>query len=533
MTQKGVHTTVQNEKVFRCWDYPVFFLLTGLKVSAIFYFFSYWFSLRDWRYYPLCFSIMALIFTVISVNNLGKWFLLLSMRKPGPMTASPGWRTAVITTFAPHAESCEMLEETVKALVVQDYPHDTWVLDEGDDDQVKALCLRLGAKHFSRKNLSQYHTENGTFQSHSKHGNYNAWLYSIGFEHYDIITAFDPDHIPQPEFLSRVLGYFHDPKVGYVQAAQAFYNQKASFIARGAAEETYAYYSCVQMAAYGMRYPIIVGGHNTHRVTALKQVGGLAPHDADDLLITLLYRESGWQGVYVPEIHAKGLTPVDWHGYLTQQQRWARSVLDLKFRHQPKKSKNLALRPRIMSLLHGLNYLHRSLLILIGLGLMLFMLATGNSPKIFSYETIPGLVGLCAVLQMCEFYRQRFYLDWRNEWGIHWRVALLHFAKWPYMLFALYEAIINRQGPYQLTRKVQSKLQHSMLLWPNMLVIALMGSASMISKVSGSIIHPSLYLCAGMIVLGALTLIVTEQLNFPAPYDKSLWKKTRPISTKE
>ena len=48
-----------------------------------------------------------------------------------------------------------------------------------------------------------------------------------------MIAAFDPDHVPEAEFLSAVLGYFDDPSVGYVQAAQAYYNQAASFIARG------------------------------------------------------------------------------------------------------------------------------------------------------------------------------------------------------------------------------------------------------------------------------------------------------------
>ena len=112
-----------------------------------------------------------------------------------------------------------MLEETIRALIALDYPHDTWVLDEGDDDHVKALCRKLGAHYFSRKNRSQYQADSGTFKSHTKYGNYNAWLDEIGFERYEIVVAFDPDHIPEPTFLSKVLGYFDDPKVGYVQAA--------------------------------------------------------------------------------------------------------------------------------------------------------------------------------------------------------------------------------------------------------------------------------------------------------------------------
>src|SRR5919206_567306 len=67
------------------------------------------------------------------------WFLLLLMRRPRPIPARAGWKVGVATTFVPGAESLEMLEETVRALVAMEYPHETWVLDEGDEPQVRAL----------------------------------------------------------------------------------------------------------------------------------------------------------------------------------------------------------------------------------------------------------------------------------------------------------------------------------------------------------------------------------------------------------
>jgi cellulose synthase (UDP-forming) len=70
-----------------------------------------------------------------------------------------------------------------------------------------------------------------------------------------VIVAFDPDHVPDRNFLVRVLGYFADPDVGYVQAAQVYYNPAARLVARGAAEETYAYYSSIQMSSYAVGYP--------------------------------------------------------------------------------------------------------------------------------------------------------------------------------------------------------------------------------------------------------------------------------------
>jgi cellulose synthase/poly-beta-1,6-N-acetylglucosamine synthase-like glycosyltransferase len=521
MTDIGTKS-ITSERLFRWWDYPIFLLLSVASLGVILSFFSHWFSFKDWKSHPVSFGLMTVILIVILANNLGRWFLLYCMRKPRSMTPRPGWRVAVVTTFVPNGEPLEMLEATLQAFVGLDYPHDTWVLDEGDDEKVKALCLKLGASHFSRKNLPQHQAREGTFQSDSKHGNYNAWFYEIGSDHYDIIAAFDPDHIPYSSFLSSVLGHFEDPKVAYVQAPQAYYNQKASFIARGAAEETYAYYSSVQMASYGMGYPIIIGSHNTHRVIALKQIGGFAAHDADDLLITLRYQTAGWEGVYVPQILARGLTPVDWGGYLRQQRRWARSVLDVKLRYSFEHSKTLSWKSRIMSFLHGLNYLHRAVMIFFGLFLIGLMLATGRTPAVVSYPTIQKLGTLCAVLQLSEFYRQRFYLDPWNEWGFHWRVALLQYAKWPWFLWALLDVLLDRRVAYILTPKVKSKYRDQLLLWPNVVVIIALVGAWFAGRMLERTVPPLVLFVAAILLVMSVVLIWTEYWQFPKPYDKEM-----------
>jgi cellulose synthase (UDP-forming) len=523
-----------SEKLFKKSDYVFFTILTLLNFSAIAYFMVYWFSSNEWRDHPLIFSIITLILSAILVNSQGRWFVLLYMRRPKPMVARAGWKVAVVTTFVPGAEPLDMLEETVQALVALDYPHDTWVLDEGDEAQVKALCYALGAQHFSRKSFPHYHTAQGTFQSHSKHGNYNAWLAEVGFKHYDIITAFDPDHVPKPSFLDHVLGYFEDPQVGYVQVAPAYYNQETSFIARGAAEETYAFYSTMQMASYGLgdatpneisdyyQMPQIIGCHNTHRVTALRQIGGFAPHDADDLLATLFYWASGWRGVYVPQILARGLTPVDWQGYLTQQRRWARSILDIKLRIYPQFAQELSWTMRLMSILHGLNYLHKSLIILASLMLLASMLAIGTVPQIISYPMLPKLAGVFFTSMLCELYRQRFYVNPQQEWGLHWRAALLYLAKWPYMLLALYDVISRNKFSYAITRKTKHVSNSYMLLLPNILIITLICLAWGIGMVNGHITNLFLHISTLGIVVGALGLILSNHRHFPEPYDKNL-----------
>lgn len=519
-------TTMMTDPIFKRWDYPIFAALTVAILATLAYFLVYWFSRRDWMYYPLPFALMTGGFLLYLFLYLMRWFCLPFMRRPFPMIPQSGWKVGVATTFVPDAESIEMLEETVRGLVAMDYPHETWVLDEGDDDQVKELCRRLGAYHFSRKNLSQYHATSGTFESRSKHGNYNAWLYEIGFDRYKIIAAFDPDHVPNPDFLMNVLGYFDDPEIGYVQAAQVYYNQKASFIARGAAEETYAYYSSIQMTNYALGYPIVTGCHNTHRVIALKQVGGFAPHAADDLLITVNYRICGWKGVYLPKILAKGLTPVDWNGFLIQQRRWARSVLDIKFRIFPKVAWKLPFKERAANFVHGLYYL-QSISIGLQIVLLAYMLSTGITPTVFSFYTIPRLVLVGIVLLLCEFYRQRFFLDPQREVGIHWRSQVLAYAKWPIFLLAICDVLTRYRGTYTITRKVRATSKHYILFVLHIPVMTLIVTAWGIGMILRHITNPLLHISSAIIVLSSLGVMLTGLWRFPAPYDRNLWRRER------
>jgi len=512
--------SVQSEKVLNLWDYSLFSLLTVLASASIVYFMTRWFSYGDWHHQPIAFWGLTLIVIGRLAINQCRWWSLPFMKRPVPMAARPGHKVGVATTFVPGAEPFEMLEETLRALIALDYPHETWVLDEGNDTRVAALCAELGAFHFSRKTYPHYQTKDGLFQARSKHGNYNAWLHEVGFKKYEIIAAFDPDHVPEPSFLSEVLGYFNDEKVGYVQAAQAYYNQKASFIARGAAEETYGYYSFTQMFGFAMGYPIVTGCHNTHRVTALREVGGFPAHDAEDLLITLLYRCHEWRGVYVPKILARGLTPVDWAGYIKQQSRWARSVLDIKLRIYPKIAGKLPIKERITSLVHGLCYLQPLALMIVFL-VIIYMLTTGSAPKALNYSVLGEFSLVLIVLVLCDFYRQRFYLDSRREWGWQWRAGLLQLAKWPYFLLALYQVLLNRRKPYVLTSKVK-KGAHSYVLWPHLLVSATICTAWISGILSYPTLNPLLHIFAAVPIIASLILVATDQMNFPDPYNPSL-----------
>ncbi len=76
-------------------------------------------------------------------------------------------RVALVTTFVPAREDIGQLRATVAGMRDQRYARlgvvDAWVLDEGDDPAVRALCARLGVRHFSRRHRPEYQAEGGRF----------------------------------------------------------------------------------------------------------------------------------------------------------------------------------------------------------------------------------------------------------------------------------------------------------------------------------------------------------------------------------
>ncbi|MDQ3696893.1 MAG: glycosyltransferase [Gemmatimonadota bacterium] len=507
-------------------DLVLYGLLSVAALVALVLFGAYWFALPDLAETPGLYVIATLIVAYQVTAWLLRWIVLPRMRRPGPPPAPPFARVAVATTFVAGAESLEMLDFTVRALVAMDGDHDTWVLDEGDEPAVRALCIRHGAHHFSRRHRPELRTETGRYAMASKHGNYNAWLTLVGDDRYDLLVSFDPDHVPERHYLTSTLGYFHDPEIGYVQAPQAYYNQDVSWIARGAAEETYDYYSAHQMANYGLGHPIVVGAHTAHRVAALREVGGFAAHAADDLLITLHYRSSGWRGVYVPELLAVGLTPTSWSNYMRQQARWARSLLDIKLRSLPGVMAKLPMVERLIEVLHGIFYL-RPLTIPLAYFVLAWLIGTRGLPAFVAPQSIAMIGGLTTVLAGVGAFRQRYYLDPVRERGFHWRAIVLQFAKWPAQLFAIWQAIRSTRVEYSVTLKVISSTGRQLVLWPHLAAAVLLAEA----WVFGALLEPPISAVrttlAAMVVLLSALLAWSESWDYPPAFEPGVYARYR------
>lgn len=284
--------------------------------------------------------LIALVEGLRLINMLTIALATVRAKDPVPVAAATDLRVAFITTIVPGKEPISMVRRTLEAAarVHHEGQYDIWLLDEGDDDEVRALCVELGVQHFSRRGVARWNTPAGTYKARTKHGNYNAWLDAHG-DGYDVWVSVDTDHVPQADIAERLLGWFRDPDVAFVVGPQSYGNQDA-FITRAAESQQYMFHSVLQRAGNHHDTAMFVGTNNAVRITALKAIGGLQDSITEDAATSIAWHSATnpvtgrpWKSVYTPDVLAVGEGPTSWTDYFTQQQRWSRGTNEVVVRN--------------------------------------------------------------------------------------------------------------------------------------------------------------------------------------------------------
>ncbi|HEY0220877.1 MAG TPA: glycosyltransferase family 2 protein, partial [Candidatus Paceibacterota bacterium] len=362
------------------------------------------------------------------------------------------YRLAYVTAFVPGAESYDVLEKTLKGMVEVDYLHDTWLLDEGDDLTAKQICEKYGVFHFSRKGKEEFNTHSGKFTKKTKGGNYNSWLHHFS-EKYDIVAQHDVDFIPQKNFLTRTLGYFNDPDVAFVGTPQVYGNLGESWIARGAAEQTFGFYGPIQRGLHGHDMTLLIGANHLMRMKAYDDVDGYTAHITEDMLTGMKIYTRNWKSVYVPEVLLVGEGPSTWASYFSQQMRWSYGCMDIMLRHAP------TLLPK-MTTRHMINYLilmqfyYGGIAQALGIILLsiyfLFGITSANMDLLPLFTLYIPLLFFQTVFQL---WLNRFNIDPQTEKGLFLRGKLLFLSAWPIYLLSFVSVLIGKKLTYVVTPK--------------------------------------------------------------------------------
>ena len=382
------------------------------------------------------------------------WRFVRKMKRPVEIEPPADMRVAMITLCVPSSESLDVIGGQLVGLRNVDYPHDSWILDEGGSDDVRALAERHGVNYFTRHGIEAWNQPAPPFQAKTKAGNVNAWLdhvQTLGLD-YEVFVQLDIDHRPRPDYLDRVLGYFRDRTVAWVQAPSVCGNLD-NWTARGLAEQDLIFQGPLQMGFYGATgTPFIIGSHTSYRTAAVREIGGFQPTRAEDHLDTVVLAAHGYSGVFVPELIATGDGPHDLATYLRQQFAWAYSMIQIFFQHTPRLIRRYTRGQALQFLFCQSWYTLWSISLAVLWALPAVALLV-NQPiasvpvgRFFVYF-VP--VVLASTLMWCETRR------WFQPGGVRlsWRGIVLQTARWPVVLWALINVVFRIKRSYMITPK--------------------------------------------------------------------------------
>lgn len=219
-----------------------------------------------------------------------------------------------------YSEPPEIVIQSLDALAAMDYPNfEVIVLDNNTKDAslwkpIEAHCKELG-NHFRFFHIDSL--------KGAKAGALNKAL-ELTAKEAEVVAVLDADFVSQPDFLEHLIGFFDDPKTGYVQSCHDYREwEKSKYL-------TACYYEYLLhfklelpgMSEWDAAYT--VGTMCMVRRKALEEVGGWAEWClTEDSELAVRLHSLGYAGYNLKETLGRGLIPVTFEDYKKQRFRWS------------------------------------------------------------------------------------------------------------------------------------------------------------------------------------------------------------------
>lgn len=387
------------------------------------------------------------------------WYTLWPEDKRSMPPKLKGFSPSVDIMVTMVGEPAEVVEKTLRAAMAQDYDNfKVYLLNDGkgagkpnwrDGDKV---AKKVGAKAITRER-----------NTGAKAGNVNNALRQTEGE---IVVVLDTDMAPKREFLKKIIPYFKDEKVGFVQSPQYYTNWEKNEVSRGAWEQQEFFFGPIMKGKDRSNAAFICGTNFAIRRKALVEAGGMQEDNiAEDFLTSIYVHARGWKSVYTTEILCKGLAPEDLLSYIKQQTRWARGSLEALIRHNPLGQRGLSGGQKIQYLASAAYYLN-GLIVLIDIVMPLLFFYLGWEPVGESSVTF-------AIFFLPFMFISLYLLNLASMGKLSLRGVSFSQSCWVVQLRALVSILLNKKMGFAVTSKKKLEGNFLYLAYPHLAYIGL------------------------------------------------------------
>ena len=299
----------------------------------------------------------------------------------------------------------------------------------------------------------------------AKAGNIEWARQTVGAVGDALIVLFDADQVAEEDFLAQTALPFADPSIGWVQTGQ-YYRNLENPVARWANDQQGLFYQVLCPGKAALNAAFICGTNVMLRAEALDEIGGLPQDSVTEDFAASLQLHPRWRSLFLPDVLAQGLGPMDLKSYFAQQGRWATGTLGVLRRHWrmlllPGKG-GLSLPQRVQ---YGLACTHY----LSGLRDLVYLLV----PFLFLLLGVSALRGadmptfLGRFLPYFVFSQVAFWHAAARK--TTWRGLVLSFGSFPVLLASLMLVVLGQKTRFAITPKRRSGVRASPPLLPQIL----------------------------------------------------------------
>jgi len=273
-------------------------------------------------------------------------------RRPGPGAPPAGTLDVYIPVCG---EPVEMVEKTLKAALAIDYPHRTYLLNDG-------LWARKPGWRAIDKLAKRYDVPLIRRQSGAKRKAANL-NYALKRTRGEFIAIIDADHCADARFAHETLGYFADERIAFVSTRQRFDGPGSDVLGNN----ELLFYRSIQPAKDAGNAAFSTGNAAVYRRAALQDIGGFSEWNVvEDLHTSYELHAHGWKSAYHPRPVTTGIAPKTAATLAKQRLQWSTDTLRVFLWDNP-------LFKRGLSPIQRIHYWHTTGYYLFALAQLLFL----------------------------------------------------------------------------------------------------------------------------------------------------------------
>jgi cellulose synthase/poly-beta-1,6-N-acetylglucosamine synthase-like glycosyltransferase len=357
------------------------------------------------------------------------------------------------------------------------------------------------------------------------------------------LVIFDADQVAKPDFLLKTIPPFSDPRMGWVQTGQ-YYANLDNPVSRWADDQQSMFYNLLCPGKAALNSAFICGTNVVIRADALDQIGGLPQNSVTEDFAASIALHPTWRSVYLTDVLATGLGPLDVPSFLKQQRRWAIGTLGIFRTHWrqiflPSK-KGLGFGQRVQYFLACTHYL-------CGVRDLIYLI----SPILFIFTGIPAVRSATLgqffwhFIPYCVLSFTALWYSARDITGL--RGIIIGFGSFPVLIESLLSVVLQKKVGFSVTSKQRDGKRSMTYLWVYgvsflLCIACLLWATQAKGQQQTSLLISILWIIYSMVMLGSFFWLNFKDIRFQdavqksgesnetianQPYPEKLWRRKR------